>query len=63
MEYRESPPARPYVEDSLKLAQTALPPLLRYVFLGRDDTFLVIIAADLNVQQVDCFPEVLKRFK
>ena len=41
----------------------ALPPHLRYVFLGRDDTLLVIITSDLNVEQVECLVEVLKRFK
>ena len=35
---------------------------MRYVFLGRDDTLPVIIAAELNEQQVDCLVVVLKRF-
>ena len=33
------------------------------MFFGRDGTLLVIIAADLNVQQVERLVAVLKRFK
>ena len=36
---------------------------MRYIFLGKDETFTVIIALDLNVEQVECLLEVLKRFK
>ena len=36
---------------------------LMYVFLGRDNTLPVIIAADLNGQQVECLVALFKRFK
>ena len=63
IKHRECPPAIPSIEEALKLELKALPPHLRYVFLGRDYTFPVIIALYLNVQQVECLVEVLKRFK
>ena len=63
MKYRESPPAKPSIEEAPKLELKALPPHLRYVFLGRNDNFLVIIASDLNLQQVECLVEVLKRLE
>ena len=31
--------------------------------MGRDDTLPIIIALDLNLEQVECLVEVLKRFK
>ena len=49
---RESPPARPSIEEDLKLELKALPPHLRYEFLGNGDTLPVIIASDLDEQQV-----------
>ena len=63
MNHRESPPMKPSIDEALKLELKALPLYLRYVFLGRDDTLPVIIALDLNVEQVECLVEVLKRFK
>ena len=63
MKHRESPPAKPSIEKDQKLKLKALPPHLRYVFLGKCDTLLVIIASNLNMQQVECLVEVLKRFK
>ena len=63
MKHRESPPARPSIEEAQKLELKALPSHLRYVFLGRDDTFPIIIASDLNVEQVECLIKMLKRFK
>ena len=63
MKHCESPPTKPSIEEAPKLELKALPPHLRYVFLGRYDTFPVIIASYLNVQQVECLVEVLKRFK
>ena len=63
MNYRESPPAKPSIEEASQLELKALPLHMRYIFLGRDDTLLVIIASYLNVQQVECLVEVLKRFK
>ena len=52
MKHRESPPVKPSIEEAPKLELNALPPHLRYVFLVKDDTLLVIIASDLNVEQV-----------
>ncbi|KAK4724087.1 hypothetical protein R3W88_026866 [Solanum pinnatisectum] len=63
MKNRDSPPARPSVEEAPKLELKALPSHLRYVFLGKDGTLTVIIAADLNVAQVEALVFVLKRFK
>ena len=63
MKYRKSPPLKPSIEKGQKLEINALPPHLRYVFLGKGDTLPVIIASDLNVEQVECLVEVLKRFK
>ena len=37
-----------HILSRLKLELKALPPHMRYVFLGRYDTFVVIIAFDLN---------------
>ena len=51
---------KPSIEEAPKLELMALPPHLRYVFLRRDNTFPVIIASDLNVEQVECVIEVLK---
>ena len=36
---------------------------MRYVFLGKGDTLPIIIESNLNVHQVECLMEVLKRFK
>ena len=63
MKHRESPPAKPSIEEAPKLELKALSPHLRYVFLGKGNTLSVIIASDLNMQQVECLVEVLKRFK
>ena len=60
IKHREYPPTKPSIEEAPKLELKALPPHLRFVFLGRDDTLLVIIASDLNVEQVECVIEVLK---
>ena len=54
MKNRESPPAKPSIEEASKLELKALPPHLRYEFLGNGDTLPVIIASDLDEQQV-CF--------
>ena len=47
---RESPPARPSIVEAPKLELKALPPHLRYVYLGEENTLPVIIAADLNTR-------------
>ena len=53
MKHRDSPPVKPSIEEAPKLELKFLPLQLRYVFLGVDDTLLVIIAADLNERQVE----------
>ena len=60
---REPPPVKPSIEEAPKLELKALPPHLRYEFLGNGDTLPVIIAWDLNEQQVESLVKVLKRFK
>ena len=62
MKNRESLPAKPSIEEPVKLELKALPPHLRYEFLGNGDTLPVIIASDLN-EQVESLVKVLKRFK
>ena len=63
MEHRESPRTKSSIEEAPKLELKTLPPHLRYVFLGKDDTLPVIIASDLNVHQVESLVKVLKRLK
>ena len=63
MKNRESPPTKPSIEEVPKLELKALPPHLRYEFLGNGDTLPVIIASDLDEQQVQSLVKVLKRFK
>ena len=62
MQYRESPPIKPSIEDAPKLELKPLQPHLRYVFLGKDYTLSVIIAKDFHVHQVESLVKVLKRF-
>ena len=54
MQHHESPPAKQFIEEALKLALKALPPHLRYVFFGRYDTLPMIIAANLNIEKLEC---------
>ena len=63
IKHRESPTTKPFTEEAPKLEIKALPPHMRYVFLGGDDTLPVIITSDLNVEQVEFLVEVLKRVK
>ena len=63
MKNRESPPSKPSIEEAPKVELKALPPLLRYEFLGNGDTLPVIIVSDLDEQQVQSLVKVLKRFK
>ena len=63
MKHHESLPMRQSIKDVPKLYVDALFPHLRYVLLDRYDMLLVIIADDLNVQQLECLVEVLTRFK
>ena len=43
MKNHESPPAKPSIEEAIKLELKALLPHLRYEFLGNGDTLPVII--------------------
>ena len=63
MKNRESPPVKPSIKEAPKLDLKALPPHLMYEFLGKGDTLPVIIASDMNKQQVESLVKVLKRFK
>ena len=58
-----SPSAQPSIEEAPKLELKVVLRYLRYEFLGFGDTLLVIIASDLNEQQVESLLKVLKRFK
>ncbi|XP_049372643.1 uncharacterized protein LOC125837597 [Solanum verrucosum] len=62
MKNRDSPPAKPFVEEAPKLEFKALPSDLRYVFLGIDGN-LPIIIADLSEVQVETLVSVLKMLK
>ena len=59
----ESPSVKPSIEEAPKLELKALPPHLRYKFLGNGDTLPVIIASNLKEQRVESLVKVLKRFK
>ena len=63
MQDRESKLAKSSIEEAAQLELKPLPPHLKYVFLGKDDTFPVIIASDLNGHQVERLVKFLKRFK
>ena len=63
VKHHESPRAKPSIEKDPKLDLKALAPYLRNIFIGKGDILPVIIASDLNMQQVECLVKVLKRFK
>ncbi|XP_069145939.1 uncharacterized protein [Solanum lycopersicum] len=63
MKNHESPPAKPSIKEDPKLEIKALPPHIRYEGLGNSDTLPVIIASDLNEQQVESLVKVLKMSK
>ena len=63
MKNRESPPVKPSIKEAPKVELKALQSHLRYEFLGNGDTLPVIIASDLDEQQVQILVKVLKRFK
>ena len=63
MKNREFPPSKPSIQEAPKLELKYLLPHLRYESLGNVDTLPVIIASDLNEQQVDSLVKVLRRFK
>ncbi|KAK4731638.1 hypothetical protein R3W88_024626 [Solanum pinnatisectum] len=58
-----SPPAKPSIEETPVLELKQLPYHLRYVFLGTNNTLFVILAADLNDEQVQAVIKVLIRYK
>ena len=54
---------KPSIEEAPNLELKALPSHLRYEFLGNGDTLPIIIASELNEQQLESLVKVLKRFK
>ncbi|XP_049369931.1 uncharacterized protein LOC125834820 [Solanum verrucosum] len=52
LEKHAKPPAKPSIEEPPVLELKQLPNHLRYVFLGTNNTLHVILAADLNEEQV-----------
>ncbi|XP_070022574.1 uncharacterized protein [Nicotiana sylvestris] len=63
LEKRETPPAKPSIEEPPKLELKPLPAHLRYEFLGPDSTLPVIISSDLLDMQVQQLLQVLKECK
>ncbi|KAK4733817.1 hypothetical protein R3W88_008078 [Solanum pinnatisectum] len=60
---RPSPPVKPSIEEPSVLELKQLPNHLRYVFLGTNNTLPIILAADLNEEQVQEVMKVLRRYK
>ena len=60
---REYPAVKQSIEEAPKFELKALPPHLRHVFFDSDETSLVIIPSDFNLQQVVCLVDVLMKFK
>ncbi|XP_049356741.1 uncharacterized protein LOC125821367 [Solanum verrucosum] len=60
---RPSPLAKPSIEEPHMLELKQLPSHLRYVFLGANNTLPVILAVDLNDEQVQAMTKVLIRYK
>ncbi|XP_070005320.1 uncharacterized protein [Nicotiana sylvestris] len=63
LEKRETPPAKPSIEEPPKLELKLLPGHLRYEFLGPDSTLPVIISSGLLDVQVQQLLQVLKECK
>ncbi|XP_070025500.1 uncharacterized protein [Nicotiana sylvestris] len=63
LEKRETPPAKPSIEEPPKLELKPLPAHLKYIFLGPDSTLPVIISSSLLVVQVQKLLQVLKECK
>ncbi|XP_075099282.1 uncharacterized protein LOC142176112 [Nicotiana tabacum] len=63
LEKRSTPPAKPLVEKPPKLELKLLPSHLRYIFLGPDSTFPVIISFGLLDVQVEQLLKVLQECK
>ncbi len=55
MKHHKSPHRKPSIQEAPKLKLNVLPPHMRYVFFGKDDTLLVVIVEDLNEQQTGCY--------
>ncbi|XP_015162309.1 uncharacterized protein [Solanum tuberosum] len=60
---RPSPPAKPSIEEPPVLELKQLPSHLRYVFLGANNTLPMILAANLNDEQVQVVIKVLITYK
>ncbi|KAK4726944.1 hypothetical protein R3W88_031861 [Solanum pinnatisectum] len=60
---RPSPPTKPSIEEPPLLELKQLPSHLRYVYLGTNNTLSVILATDLNEEQVQEVIKVLRRYK
>ncbi|XP_070021419.1 uncharacterized protein [Nicotiana sylvestris] len=63
LENRETPPAKPPIEEPQKLELKPLPTRLRYKFLGPDSTSPVIISSSLLDVQAQQLVQVLKECK
>ncbi|XP_070015453.1 uncharacterized protein [Nicotiana sylvestris] len=63
LEKRETPPAKPSIEEPPKLELKPLPGHLRYEFLGPDSTLPIIISSGLLDVQVQQLLQVLKECK
>ncbi|XP_070013251.1 uncharacterized protein [Nicotiana sylvestris] len=63
LEKRETPPAKPSIEEPPKLELKPLPAHLRYEFLGPDSTLPVIISSSLLDVHVQQLLQVLKECK
>ncbi|XP_047268154.1 uncharacterized protein LOC107871936 [Capsicum annuum] len=59
---RESPPAKPSIIEPPQLKHKLLPSHLKYIFLGEDNTFPIILAGDLEPYQVDALKSIMKKF-
>ena len=63
LENRETPPAKPSIEEPPKLYLKPLPVHLRYEFLGPDSTLPVIISSSLLDVQAQQLLQVVKECK
>ncbi|XP_055826378.1 uncharacterized protein LOC129894752 [Solanum dulcamara] len=60
---RPTPPAKPSIDEPPVLELKELTSHLRYIFLGENNTLLVIIAVDMSERHVTILVEVLQRYK
>jgi len=63
MKNRDTPPAKPSVDEPPKLEVKVLPSHLQYVFFGQNSTLPIIIDANLSEGQIEALVSVMKRFK